>query len=258
MSFVLTDLNSIPDVPKVTLNLVDYPAQKVELNENDSLELKCVIDANPKAHAIHWRKDVSRFLSILEGHPSSYDLRPSCCAHEIWVPRIRKSIFRAPISSLSQGIALNGGPGLTMRNVMMESERQSSSILLLEDVQADKTTGNYTCVGENLLGRGSSNPLEVRVKCKERTCLICMITIGIKRKEMQCTNYPDSCSNAYRSSKMCQIWISAPLRSFGWKSESFMRRGSVSNGQCPIWMVFLSYSRWKIQQKDPLDQVCVF
>lgn len=143
----LTTNNAVEDqwkitvqyVPKVTLNLVDYPAQKVELNENDSLELKCVIDANPKAHAIHWRKD---------------------------------------------GIALNGGPGLTMRNVMMESERQSSSILLLEDVQADKTTGNYTCVGENLLGRGSSNPLEVRVKyppkCARSGSLLHYVRLGEK------------------------------------------------------------------------------
>ncbi|XP_059086826.1 uncharacterized protein LOC131883381 [Tigriopus californicus] len=143
----LTTNNAVEDqwkitvqyVPKVTLNLVDYPAQKVELNENDNLEMKCVIDANPKAHVVHWRKD---------------------------------------------GIALNGGPGLTMRNVMMESERQSSSILLLEDVQADKTTGNYTCVGENLLGRGSSNPLEVRVKyppkCARSGSLLHYVRVGQK------------------------------------------------------------------------------
>lgn len=46
------------DVPEPTLTLSEYRADWIDVNEGDSVEMKCVVQANPRVHAIHWRKNV--------------------------------------------------------------------------------------------------------------------------------------------------------------------------------------------------------
>lgn len=47
------------DVPSATVGLAEYAANKVEVNEGELVELKCLVNANPRPHTITWRKNVS-------------------------------------------------------------------------------------------------------------------------------------------------------------------------------------------------------
>lgn len=60
---------SVQFVPRPTLSLSSYRADKVEVIEGQDVELECSVKANPQAHTVHWRKNVSYIIE--QEHPVS-------------------------------------------------------------------------------------------------------------------------------------------------------------------------------------------
>lgn len=135
-----------PDVPRVRLFIRDdfYP-RRVELNEGDeAFELICEAEANPEAHSIHWKKDVS-----VQDHS-----------------RLRDELLEHIFSILFfQGQILTPESLVDLESTS-SFDGEARSVLRLTHLTPEMT-GNYSCTAENLVGQGSSETkMQILVKCE--------------------------------------------------------------------------------------------
>ncbi len=110
----------------------------MEVAEGEQVSMTCIVRANPKVHSVTWSKNVSYLI---------YEKRK--ILHKMWYIRISKGERLLGSSRLETTTTVSSG----------------TSVLHLADLERGDS-GEYSCVAENLVGRGRSNKLRVDVKCE--------------------------------------------------------------------------------------------